>query len=63
MIADRVLAVRSAVFTVNSDQQERPLDILPRPKTALERVRERHIISELLEVERQLFGGGIQVDS
>lgn len=62
LIADRVLAVRSAVFAAQGDGSEQPIPTLPRPKTALERVRERHAIDELLEIERQIFGGGLQVD-
>lgn len=62
LIADRVLAVRSAIFAVNSEESERPVPTLPRPTSAVDRVREKRAMAELLELERQLFGGGIDVN-
>lgn len=61
LIADRVLAVRSAVFAAQNEGREQPLPLLPKPKSAIERVRERRVVDELLEIERQIFGGGLGV--
>lgn len=61
LIADRLLAVRSAIFAAQSEGQEQPIDRLPRPKTAVDQLRERRVIDELLEIERQIFGGGLPV--
>jgi hypothetical protein len=63
LIADRVLAVRSAIFAAQSDSGEPPIPTLPRPKTALDTVRERRMITELLAIEREIFGGGLGIQT
>lgn len=63
LIADRLLAVRSAIFAAQSENgHEQPIEHLPRPKTAMDRARERRVIGELLEIEQHIFGGGLQVN-
>jgi hypothetical protein len=58
LIADRILAVRSAVFAAQSGSAEQTIPTLTRPTTALDRARERRAIRELLEIEQQMLGGG-----
>jgi len=64
MIADRILAVRTAVQAGYSrDHQEPSFEPLPRPQTALERERERRTRSLLLELEAEVFGDGLVISS
>jgi hypothetical protein len=60
LIADRVLAVRGAVFAANSDGGQEPqFTPMDRPVTAIERVRERRARSLLVGIESEIFGAGL----
>jgi hypothetical protein len=61
LIADRILGVRSAVFAAQSERGEQPIPSLPRPTTAMDVVRERRVIAELLLIEQEIFGGGLGI--
>lgn len=64
MLADRVLAVRTAVqASYSKDHQEPHFEPLPRPTTAIERERERRGRNLLLELEAELFGEGLALSS
>jgi hypothetical protein len=62
VIADRLLLLRSAVYAAAGGGQEEPINLLPRPKSALETAREQRVIDELLDIERQIFGGGLAME-
>jgi hypothetical protein len=53
--------VRSAVFAAQSERGEQPIPALPRPTTAMDVVRERRVIAELLLIEQEIFGGGLGI--
>jgi hypothetical protein len=59
--AERILGVRSAVFAAQSERGEQPIPALPRPTTAMDVVRERRVIAELLLIEQEIFGGGLGI--
>lgn len=62
LIADRVLSVRTALYAVNSkDGQEKSFRPLPRPKTALDRERERRTTKLLNEYDNLIRGGGLSL--
>jgi hypothetical protein len=64
ILADRMLAVRTAVQAGYSrDHQEPAFEPLPRPETAMDRVRERRTRNLLLELEAQVFGEGLAISS
>lgn len=63
LLADRVLAVRTATqANYTKDHQEPSLQVLPRPISALERERERRSRSLLLELDALVLGDGMAVD-
>lgn len=62
LIADRVMAVRTAVqSTYTKDHNEPTFEPLDRPTTALDRERERRARSLLLELDALVLGGGLVV--
>lgn len=62
LIADRVMAVRTAVQAGYTEKHKEPsFDPLPRPTTAIEGERERRARTVLEEAEALFFGGGLMV--
>lgn len=62
LVADRVLAVRTAVQASYSDKHKEPhFDPLPRPTTELAKERERRARNVLLEVDRLFTGEGLSL--
>lgn len=64
LIADRVLAVRTATQANYTKAHKEPkFDPLPRPTTAIERERERRTRTVLTEADDLLLGGGIVLEA
>ena len=62
LLADRVMAVRTAVQASYSEKHEEPsFEPLPRPETALDRERERRTRSLLEEVDAQFMSQGLSL--
>jgi hypothetical protein len=60
LIADRVMAVRTSVIASYADKHKEPtFEPIKRPKTAIERERERRARKVLLSVEAEVFGRGL----
>jgi hypothetical protein len=60
LLADRVMAVRTAVLAnYTKDHQEPQFEPLERPVTALDREREVRTRSLLLELDALVFGDGL----
>lgn len=63
LIADRVMAVRTAVqANYTKEHQEPSFEPLDRPVTALERERERRTRNLLLELDALILGDGLPVE-
>jgi len=61
MIADRVLAVRTAVQANYTEGHKEPnFEPIPRPETAIERERERRSLTVLGEVDALVTGGALE---
>jgi len=64
MLADRLLAVRTAVQAgYTKEHQEPEFNPLPRPETAIERERERRTRNLLLELDAVVRGDGLVVSA
>jgi len=64
LLADRLLAVRTAVLAgYTRDHQEPHFEPLPRPTSAMERERERRARNLLLELEALVLGDGLVISA
>jgi hypothetical protein len=62
LIADRVMAVRTAVqANYTKEHQEPTFEPIERPETALDRERERRARNLLLEVDALVMGEGVEI--